>query len=110
MFKIADHFDAVLLSDEADTFMERPTSYHDTHNRIVTIFLRRSEYYQGVLFLPPNRGVQFNDVIISRIHLAIEYDLTWEVRRQIWTNLLLKAQTIQEPATVGGRVSGSKRA
>ncbi|QQK48046.1 ATPase, AAA-type, core [Penicillium digitatum] len=40
VFKIAKHFDAVLLLNEADAFMEQRTSYHDTHNRPVTIFLR----------------------------------------------------------------------
>jgi methylphosphotriester-DNA--protein-cysteine methyltransferase len=33
IFKIAKHFDAVLLLDEADAFMEQRKSYHDTHNR-----------------------------------------------------------------------------
>ncbi|KAJ5135366.1 uncharacterized protein N7515_004644 [Penicillium bovifimosum] len=41
VFKIAQHFKAVLLLDEADAFMEQRTSYHDTHNRLVTVFLRK---------------------------------------------------------------------
>lgn len=43
VFKIAKHFKAVLLLDEADAFMEQRTSYHDTPNR-----LRKLEYYQGL--------------------------------------------------------------
>ncbi|KAJ5713146.1 ATPase AAA-type core [Penicillium malachiteum] len=39
IFKIAHHFKAVLLLDEADAFMEQRTSYHNTHNRLVTVFL-----------------------------------------------------------------------
>ncbi|KMU73626.1 hypothetical protein CISG_10211 [Coccidioides immitis RMSCC 3703] len=32
IFKIVRHFDAVLLLDEADVFMEKRSSYHDGHN------------------------------------------------------------------------------
>ncbi|KAJ6020015.1 hypothetical protein N7522_000090 [Penicillium canescens] len=101
VFKIAKHFDAVLLLDEADAFMEQRTSYHDTHNRLVTIFLRKLEYYQGILFLTSNRGIQFDDAILSRIHLTIEYEnLTREFRRDLWTIFLSKACTTQGPALV----------
>lgn len=81
--------------------MERRTSYHDTHNRLVTVFLRKLEYYQGILFLTSNRGIGFDDAIMSRIHLVIEYEnLTTEFRREIWANFLSKAQTIQGPAII----------
>ncbi|KAJ9480910.1 hypothetical protein VN97_g12608 [Penicillium thymicola] len=101
VFKIAKHFNAVLLLDEADAFMEQRTSYHDTHNRLVTIFLRKLEYYQGILFLTSNRGIQFDDAILSRIHLIIEYEnLTREFRRDLWSTFLSKACTMQGPAIV----------
>ncbi|CAG8289292.1 unnamed protein product, partial [Penicillium salamii] len=101
VFKIAKHFNAVLLLDEADAFMEQRTSYHDTHNRLVTIFLRKLEYYQGLLFLTSNRGIQFDDAILSRIHLIIEYEnLTREFRRDLWSTFLSKACTMQGPAIV----------
>ena len=102
IFKIAKHFKAVLLLDEADAFMEQRTSYHDTHNRLVTVFLRKLEYYQGILFLTTTRMIQFDEAIMNRTHLTIKCDgLTREFRREIWKNLLSKAQTIQGPAIVG---------
>lgn len=92
----------MLLLDEADAFMEQRTSYHDNHNRLVTVFLRKLEYYQGILFLTTNRMIQFDEAIISRTYLTIKYQgLTRDFRREIWKNLLSKAQTIQGPATVG---------
>ncbi|KAJ5181212.1 hypothetical protein N7491_000767 [Penicillium cf. griseofulvum] len=101
IFKIAKHFKAVLLLDEADAFMEQRTSYHDTHNRLVTIFLRKLEYYQGILFLTTNRMIQFDEAIISRIHLTIKYEgLTREFRREIWKTQLTKARTVQGSAIV----------
>lgn len=81
--------------------MEERTSYHDTHNRLVTISLRKLEYYQGILFLTSNRGIQFDDAILSRIHLIIEYEnLTREFRRDLWSTFLSKTCTMQGPAVV----------
>ncbi|KAJ5161042.1 hypothetical protein N7492_006434 [Penicillium capsulatum] len=102
IFTIAKHFNAVLLLDEADAFMEARTSYHDNHNRLVTVFLRKLEYYEGILFLTTNRMIQFDEAIINRTHLTIKYQgLTRDFRREVWKNLLSKAQTIQGPAIVG---------
>ncbi|KAJ6134492.1 hypothetical protein N7523_000814 [Penicillium sp. IBT 18751x] len=101
IFKIAKHFNAILLLDEADAFMASRTALHDSHNRLVTIFLRKLEYYQGVLFLTSNRGIQFDDAILSRIHLTIEYEnLTREFRRDLWSTFLSRACTMQGPAVV----------
>ncbi|GLA21842.1 hypothetical protein AnigIFM62618_001977 [Aspergillus niger] len=38
------HFDAMLRLDEIAAFMEQRTSYHNTQNPLVTIFLRKLEY------------------------------------------------------------------
>ncbi|KAJ5613428.1 hypothetical protein N7510_006622 [Penicillium lagena] len=45
IFKIDKHFNAVLLLNEADAFLEQCASYHGIHKRLVTIFLRKLEYY-----------------------------------------------------------------
>jgi hypothetical protein len=45
IFKIAKYFNPILLIDEADVFMESRTELNDSHNRLVTIFLRKLEYY-----------------------------------------------------------------
>lgn len=92
----------MLLLDEADAFLEQRTSYHGNHNRLVTIFLRMLEYYQGVLFLTTNRKIQFDEAIMSRIHLTIKYeDLTREFRRAVWKTQFSKARTAQGAAIVG---------
>ncbi|KAI2787070.1 hypothetical protein POX_f07426 [Penicillium oxalicum] len=101
VFKIAKHFKAVLLLDEADAFMEQRTSYPDTHNRLATVFLRKLEYYQGDLFLTSHRGIQFDDATLSRIRLIVKYKvLTKEFRRDLWSTFLSKACTMQGPALV----------
>ncbi|KAK9847085.1 AAA+ ATPase domain [Penicillium brevicompactum] len=100
VFKIAKHFNAVLLLDEADAFMEQRTSYHDTHNRIVTIFLRKLEYYQGILFLTSNRGIQFDDAILSRIHLIIEPAIVEEHELRRLETLDLNGREIKNVAAI----------
>jgi hypothetical protein len=81
--------------------MASRTELHDSHNRLVTVFLRKLEYYQGVLFLTSNRGIHFDEAILSRTHLVIEYeDLTRDFRRGLWSTFLAKARTMKGPAVV----------
>ena len=102
IFKIAKNFNAVLLLDEADAFMEQRKSYHDAHNRLVTVFLRKLEYYEGILFLTTNRMVDFDEAILSRVHLTVKYEgLTTEFRREVWMNLLSRAHTAHGSPVVG---------
>ncbi|CEL09514.1 hypothetical protein ASPCAL12649 [Aspergillus calidoustus] len=101
IFKIAKRLNTVLLVDEADVFMEKRASYQGSHNRLVTVFLRKLEYYEGVLFLTTNRVMEFDEAVLSRIHLKIKYpELTQNARRNIWESFLSEAQTLQGPATV----------
>jgi SpoVK/Ycf46/Vps4 family AAA+-type ATPase len=101
IFKIAKRLNTVLLVDEADVFMEKRASYQGSHNRLVTVFLRKLEYYEGVLFLTTNRVMEFDEAVLSRIHLKIKYpELTQNARRNIWESFLSGARTLQGPATV----------
>jgi hypothetical protein len=51
--------------------------------------------------LTSNRGIQFDDAILSRIHLIVEYeDLSKEFRRGLWSTFLARARTMQGPALV----------
>jgi hypothetical protein len=89
----------MLLLDGADAFIEQRTSYYDTYNCLVTVFLRKLKYYQGILFLTSNRGIHFDDAIISRIYLIIKYkDLSKKIRRDLWSTFLARARTVQGPA------------
>jgi hypothetical protein len=58
------------------------------------VFLRKLEYYEGILFLTTNRVAQFDEAILSRIHLLLRYeDLTQVARRQVWRDFLSRAAT-----------------
>lgn len=76
---------AILLIDECDVFLETRSAHDMERNRIVSIFLRLLEYYQGTLFLTTNRVDNIDSAFQSRIHVHMKYaDLTSKSRRRIW--------------------------
>jgi len=95
ILQVAGAWNAILLIDEADIFLEARTStgHGDgiKRNAMVGIFLRLLEYFRGVMFLTTNRVEQFDPAFKSRIHLAMRYDdLTEEARFEIWSNFINK--------------------
>ncbi|OJD38017.1 aaa family protein [Diplodia corticola] len=82
-------WNAVLLIDEADVFMEKRSSDRLEQNELVSIFLRNLEYYQGVMFLTTNRVSSIDDAFRSRIDLILTYpDLDLAARAQIWSTFV----------------------
>ncbi|KAF5722067.1 AAA family ATPase [Fusarium mundagurra] len=80
---------AILLLDEADVFLERRVMKDLTRNALVSIFLRRLEYFQGIMFLTTNRVSTFDDAFQSRIHLALRMnELNFSSRLSVWENFL----------------------
>lgn len=98
IFELADHWKAVLLLDEADVYL-RERSHDRLHNSLVSVFLRKLEYYQGIMFLTTNRVKDFNEIIQSKIHLILKYEpLGVDTRKAIWKSLLKMAKTIKGDA------------
>ncbi|PVH68430.1 P-loop containing nucleoside triphosphate hydrolase protein [Cadophora sp. DSE1049] len=92
IFKTANHWNAILLLDEADVFLERRSPENLARNGLVSVFLRKLEYYEGIMFLTTNRVANFDEAILSRTHLMLRYDdLTREARKQVWGNFLSRA-------------------
>ncbi|KAJ3576726.1 hypothetical protein NPX13_g3611 [Xylaria arbuscula] len=90
-FKTAKSWDAVLLIDEADVFMERRSTADIFRNSLVAGFLRALEFYDGILFLTTNRVGSFDDAFISRVHVQMYYpDFDDEQRQQIWQTFVNK--------------------
>ncbi|EAT77618.1 hypothetical protein HBH56_208050 [Parastagonospora nodorum] len=83
-FTLAARWDAILLIDEADLFLEKRKDGDLTRNSLSTVFLRSMEYYSGVLFLTTNRGGHIDDSFVSRITCPIGYPpLTTETKGKI---------------------------
>lgn len=85
VLELAAKWNAVLLLDEADIFLEARTK-HDIHrNAVVSVFLRLLEYYAGCLILTTNRSEEIDPAFHSRIHISLPFaDLTETNREQIW--------------------------
>ena len=61
VFRICSRWNALVLLDEADVFLEKRTSEGSiTRNAMVSVMLRLVEYFQGVLFLTTNRVKSFD--------------------------------------------------
>ncbi|KAI1371957.1 P-loop containing nucleoside triphosphate hydrolase protein [Hypoxylon crocopeplum] len=92
ILELARTWDAVLLLDEADVFLQKRDSNDIKRNALVSIFLRQIEYYQGILILTTNRIAQFDLAFESRIHVSIRYpELDKAARRDIWGTFLARA-------------------
>ncbi|KAH6871416.1 P-loop containing nucleoside triphosphate hydrolase protein [Thelonectria olida] len=85
-------WNAMLLLDEADVFLGERTSESLARNELVSIFLTKLEYYQGILFLTTNRISSIDHAFQSRVDLFLPYhDLTNKARRQVWENFIDRA-------------------
>lgn len=92
LMSMVSNWNAVLLLDECDVFLETRTASDLERNRIVSIFLRTLEYYEGILFLTTNRIANMDAAFESRIHLTLEYpNLDVAARRTIWTTFFGRA-------------------
>ncbi|MCK5016828.1 MAG: AAA family ATPase [Candidatus Peribacteraceae bacterium] len=97
VLEMAEIWDAVLLLDEADIFMEERTSEDVHRNAMVGIFLRLLEYHQGVLFLTTNRAKNIDKAMRSRISIPLYYEDHKDASRtKIWENLIGAAKLATE--------------
>jgi SpoVK/Ycf46/Vps4 family AAA+-type ATPase len=89
---LATRWNAVLLIDEADIFLEARSTRSLERNKLVSIFLRVLEYFEGFLFLTSNRVDNIDAAFESRIHLSLRYDgLNFDARKQVWVAFLERA-------------------
>lgn len=90
-------WNAILLLDEADVFLEKRELNSLKRNELVSIFLRLLEYYEGMMFLTTNRVSTIDPAFESRIDVSINYpDLTAELRLQIWGKFLFRSDQIRQ--------------
>lgn len=88
ILEIASSWNAVLLIDEVDIFLEK-RDLNIERNALVGVFLRLLEYYNGILFMTTNRVKNLDPAFYSRISLAIKYpDLSVDAKGQIWESQL----------------------
>ena len=66
------------------------------------------EYYQGILFLTSNFGTLFDEAILDRVHLFVEFTpMTPELRARIWKTMVstnVGATTLPDHSTWGSEI------
>ncbi|KAF2119614.1 P-loop containing nucleoside triphosphate hydrolase protein [Lophiotrema nucula] len=93
ILEMCTRWNSVLLLDEADVFLEQRSLHELERNKLVSIFLRVLEYYEGTMFLTTNRVQTFDPAFQSRIHIALDYqELSIDSRRTVWKNFLDSSQ------------------
>lgn len=117
ILEMCTKWNAILLLDEADVFLEQRSLHELERNKLVSIFLRVLEYYEGsenyythhfdtqrlmhglgIMFLTTNRVETFDQAFQSRIHISLNYpDLSIESRLSIWKNFL---ETLPQKSTI----------
>ncbi|KAL4722889.1 hypothetical protein ACLX1H_010129 [Fusarium chlamydosporum] len=95
ILEMVANWNAVLLLDECDVFLEARSAHDIERNRIVSIFLRTLEYYEGILFLTTNRIKDMDQAFQSRIHMSLEYPpLDATARESVWRGFLSRAISV----------------
>jgi len=89
VLELATLWDALVLMDEADIFLERRGQKEIVRNAMVGVLMRQIEYFQGVLFLTSNRVDVFDEAFHSRVTVALKYaEHTKDTRDSVWNVLL----------------------
>lgn len=89
IMNIAAEWDAIVLLDEADVFLQQRKPDNMVSNEHVATFLRELEYYRGTLFLTTNLLSNIDEAVESRVQVHIVYKrLDAMARAAIWENFL----------------------
>ena len=88
-FDNGEAWKAIILIDEAEVVLEKRTFERMVQNSWISVFLRKLEYYRGVLVLTTNLVDCMDDAFESRISYSIQFsELSSEDRRQIWIGFI----------------------
>ena len=80
---------AVLLLDECDIFLEARSAHDLERNKVVSIFLKTLEYFEGIFVLTSNRLDDLDLAFRSRTHVSMAYPLLdAAARKKVWGNFL----------------------
>lgn len=93
LFQLARNWNAVLLLDEADVYLEKRATENVARNALVSAFLRELEFFGGLLILTTNRLDDFDSAILSRLHWKQRYaNIDESSRRDIWMNVINRSR------------------
>lgn len=92
-FRKATRWDAILLLDEADVFLQERDMSQLQRNALVSVFLREIEYFDGILFLTTNRPGLLDEAFQSCIHLTLSLPPLSEIDQlRVWRLFLFEGR------------------
>ncbi|OJI82824.1 hypothetical protein ASPTUDRAFT_149218 [Aspergillus tubingensis CBS 134.48] len=98
ILEITRRWGCVLLIDEADVFLSA-RGKDLARDALVSVFLRRLEYFRGVAILTTNRKSDIDPAFKSRIHFTMHYpELDTNSRLEVWKNFLTNVAKSSELA------------
>lgn len=99
LISMCSRWGAIILLNEAHVMLAERTQHELERNKIVSIFLRVTEYYEGIVFLTTNRVSTIDPAFQSRVHVSLEYpELDRNGRKGIWEMLLRRHDVAQANA------------
>ena len=100
----AEHLDAVLLFDEADSLFGARTDVKQANDRYANMqtnyLLQRLETFHGVAVLTTNSKARFDDAFLRRLDTVIEFPLPDVAERRALWSLHLGASPRLDPAVL----------
>ncbi|KAJ3535655.1 hypothetical protein NM208_g7048 [Fusarium decemcellulare] len=98
LLSYAKKWNALVLIDEADVFLQERSLSDVQRNELVSTLLRVLEYFQGIMFLTTNRVETIDSAFHSRIHLSLAYPpLSTDALRTLWKSTIARACTNGNP-------------
>jgi SpoVK/Ycf46/Vps4 family AAA+-type ATPase len=92
IFDICKIWDAILLIDEAEVYLEARSLGNLERNGMVSAFLRVLEYHQQVVFLTTNHIDRLDPAFKSRVSVEIKFpNLDQVTQEEIWARFLKMA-------------------
>lgn len=101
LLDLCQTWDALVLIDEADIFLEARNSTEIQCNALVCVMLCLLEYYNGCLFLSSNHAARSINAAIA-LHITVMLGsppVDVEGRSKVWKNLIELVPLIDEQAT-----------
>jgi SpoVK/Ycf46/Vps4 family AAA+-type ATPase len=89
LFRQAHVWNAILLIDEAEVILAERTMENMKQSAWVAVFLRKIEYFEGILFLTTNQIHFIDQAFESRVTVGIRFPtMDKEQRIDVWQKLL----------------------
>ncbi|KAK3998174.1 P-loop containing nucleoside triphosphate hydrolase [Cladorrhinum sp. PSN332] len=104
-FQLATRWEAIVLLDEADVFLQQRSPKELDRNALVSCLLRVVEYFDGIMILTTNRFEAIDSAFKSRIHLCISYPpFSVQDKTTLWKASITRACGGKAPSWLNRRM------